>query len=145
MTPQGPRATVAQEVEMSVYRRSSIPPRGAPRLLRTEVSVSDLQHLDVLRRILGVLEEPAAGARALAQLIDEMPVLAARLSEHAMTTTEATTEAELAFVGNRRLEAVLFELLEDLTVLSAEQAGVSKGGSVFPPLAIATVRPPGAE
>jgi hypothetical protein len=125
---------VAHLYGMSVYRRSSIPP--PLRLLRTEVCASDLQYLDVVRRILSVLHEPAAGAGALAQLVDEMPVLAARLGERLVQHPEATTttEEELAFLGNRRLEAVLFELLEDLTVLSADQAGIPKTGSVFPPL-----------
>lgn len=121
---------------MSVYRSSSIP---APlRMLRTEVSVSDLRHLGVVRRILAVLDEPAASADALAALIDEMPVLAARLGErfidrHGVPTS--TTQTELVLLGNRHLEGVLFQLLEDLTELSAEQAGIPARGSVFPPLA----------
>lgn len=124
---------------MSVYRTSSLPP---PLTRRTEVEVDDLRHLDVVRRILSVLHEPAASASALAKLVDEMPVLAARLGDRFVRGLGGglTTEAELAFVGNRHLEAVLFELLEDLTMLSAEQAGVPASGSVFPPLA--TLRPP---
>lgn len=124
---------------MSVYRTSSLPP---PLLRRTEVTATDLQHLDVVRRILFVLDEPAASASALAKLIDEMPVLAARLGDRFLEGRgiQTTTEAELAFVGNRQLEAVLLELLEDLTTLSAEQAGVPASGSMFPPLA--TLRPP---
>lgn len=123
---------------MSVYRRSSIPPP-----LRTEVSPSDLQHLDVLRRILALLDQPAASAKALAQLVEEMPVLAARLGASFMATAgtrPTTTQAELAVLGNRHLEAVLLGLLEDLMTLAAEQAGVPAHGSMFPPLA--TVRPP---
>jgi hypothetical protein len=126
---------------MSVYRTSSLPP---PLLRRTEVSVVDLKHLDVVRRILFVLDEPAASASALATLVDEMPVLAARLGDRFLEGRgiQTTTEAELAFAGNRQLEAVLLELLEDLTMLSAEQAGIPPSGSVFPPLA--TLRPPGS-
>jgi hypothetical protein len=128
---------------MSVYRRSSIP---APlRMLRTEVSVSDLRHLDVLRRILAVLDEPAASADALAKLIDAMPLLAARLGErfidrHGVPTS--TTRAELVLLGNRHLEGVLLQLLEDLTDLAAEQAGIPARGSVFPPLTTLSMRPP---
>src|SRR6476661_5314049 len=102
---------------MSVYRRSSMPPP-----LRTDVSPSDLQHLDVLRRILGVLDQPAASAKALAQLVEEMPVLAARLGASFMATVgtrPSTTHGELAVLGNRHLERVLLELLEDLTMLAA--------------------------
>ncbi len=43
-------------------RRRSIPPP-----LRTEVSVADLKHLDVLQQILSLLNEPAASATALAR------------------------------------------------------------------------------
>ena len=125
---------------MSVYRCSSIP---APlRMLRTEVSPSDLRHLDVVRRILAVLDEPAASAIALSKLVDEMPVLAARLGERFMDrhgVPTSTSQAELVLLGNRHLEAVLLQLLEDLTDLSAEQAGIPARGSVFPPLA--TLRP----
>lgn len=93
-----------------MYRTSSLPP---PLLRRTEVTATDLQHLDVVRRILFVLDEPAASASALAKLIDEMPVLAARLGGRFLEGRgiQITTEAELAFVGNRQLEAVLLELL----------------------------------
>ena len=117
---------------MSIYRSSCIP---AP--LRTEVSVSDLQHLDVLRRILSLLNDPAADAGALAQLVDAMPVLAARLVARFPTASrgDPTTLSGIAFLGNRDLEAVLFELLCDLTDLRAEQAGIPAHGSVFPPLA----------
>jgi hypothetical protein len=122
---------------MSMYRRSTLP---AP--VRTEVCVSDLRHLDVVRRILSLLNEPAASAPALARLIDDMPVLAARLGERfaaKVGSRPATVAAELAFLGNRHLESVLFQLLEDLTDLSAEQAGVPAHGSMLPPLD--TLRP----
>lgn len=117
---------------MSVYRRSSIP---AP--LRTEVCADDLRHLDVVQRILALLNEPAASARQLAALIDEMPVLAARLGARFVTKVgdrSSTVASELAFLGNRELEAVIFELLEELTTLRADQEGVSAHGSIFPPL-----------
>jgi hypothetical protein len=123
---------------MSAYR-TSLPP---PLFRRTEVTTADLEHLDVVRRILFVLDEPAASASALATLVDEMPVLAARLGDRFLEglRVKTTTQAELAYAGNRRLEAVLLELLEDLTALRAEQAGIPPSGSVFPPLA--TLRPP---
>jgi hypothetical protein len=117
---------------MSVYRRSSIP---AP--LRTEVCVDDLRHLDVLRRILGLLNEPAASARQLAALIDEMPVLAARLGARFVARfgdRSSTVSSELTFLGNRELEAVLFDLIEELTTLRADQEGVPAHGSIFPKL-----------
>ena len=126
---------------MSTCRRLSIPPP-----LRTEVSVADLKHLDVLQQILSLLNEPAASATALARLIEAMPVLAARLAQRFASrvgTRPATVLAEIAFLGNRDLEALLFELLCDLTDLRAEQAGIPAHGSIFPPLG--TVRPPASD
>ena len=123
---------------MSVYRRSSIP---AP--LRTAVSTSDLRQLDVVRRMLTLLNEPAAGAAELARLVDEMPVLAARLAERCAVKAgnrAGSSFTGLSFLGNRDFEAVLFELLEDLTDLAAEQAGIPAHGAVFPK--VMTVRPP---
>ena len=120
-----------------MYRRSSIP---AP--LRTEVSVEDLRHLDVLQRILRLLNEPAASAVELARLVDVMPVLAARLGARFVAkvgSRPSTALSELTLLGNRVFEAVLFQLLEDLTDLQAEQAGIPAHGSVFP--ALASVHP----
>ena len=55
------------------------------------------------------------------------------MDRHGVSTS--TTRGELVLLGNRHLEAVLLQLLEDLTDLSAEQAGIPARGSVFPPLA----------
>jgi hypothetical protein len=121
-----------------MYRRSSIP---AP--MRTEVTVDDLRHLEVVQRILMLLNEPAASAAALARLVDEMPVLAARLGARfaaRVGSRPSTALSELTYLGNRDFEAVLFQLLEDLTDLRAEQAGVPAHGSMLPPLA--TLGPP---
>jgi hypothetical protein len=124
-----------------MYRRSSIP---AP--LRTQVSVEDLRHLDVVQRLLTLLNEPAASAREVARLVDEMPVLAARLGARFAARVgdrPATSMQELAFLGNRDFECVLFQLLEDLTDLRAEQAGIPAHGSAFPKLS--TVHPPSCD
>jgi len=130
---------------MSVYRTSSIP---AP--LRTEVSAEDLRHLDVLERILALLDEPAASATELARLVDQMPVLVARLrmrftarrTSNRPNPGPSTVASELAMLGNRDFEVVLFELLEDLTCLRAEQEGVPPHGSIYPRLM--SVHPPHA-
>jgi len=126
---------------MSIYRSSSVP---AP--LRTDVCPDDLRQLDVVRRVLALLNEPAASAGELGRLIDAMPVLAARLAERFSARTgnrACASSSELAFLGNRELEAVLFQLLEDLTDLSAEQAGIPAHGSMFPKLV--SVQPPPAD
>lgn len=122
---------------MSVYRCSSIP---AP--LRTEATVDDLRHLDVVTGILRLLNEPAASAVELARLVDRMPVLAARLGARfgaRVGDRPSTALLELTLLGNRDLEAVLFKLLEELTDLQAEQSGIPAHGSVFP--ALASVHP----
>jgi hypothetical protein len=124
-----------------MYRRTSIPPP-----MRTGVSVEDLRHLDVVRRLLVLLNEPAASASEVARLVDEMPVLAARLGAHFAARVggrPSTSTSELAYLGNRELEGVLFQLLEDLTDLRAEQEGIPAHGSIFPKLA--TVHPPSYE
>ena len=96
--------------------RSSRPPA------RTRVVEDDLRHLEVLHRILALLNDPAASATALAALVDSMPVLSARLSARfeSRLGRAATSAGGLAALGNRVLEAVLLELLEDLTVLRSE-------------------------
>lgn len=128
---------------MSAYRTSSFPAS-----VRTEVSIEDLRQLDVLRRILALLDEPTAGASELARLVDAMPVLVARLrgrftarTSSRPSTRPTTVLSELTMLGNRDFEAVLFELLEDLTCLRAEQEDVPEHGSIFPRLM--SVHPPG--
>jgi hypothetical protein len=126
---------------MSPYRSSSVP---AP--LRTDVCSDDLRHLDVVQRILALLNEPAASAAELSRLIEAMPVLAARLGARftaRMSGRTATSTSELAFLGNRELEAILLQLLEDLTDLRAQEAGVPAHGSIFPKLS--TLLPPPAD
>jgi hypothetical protein len=117
-----------------------------PAPLRTDVCTDDLRQLDVVQRILALLNEPAASASELARLIDAMPVLAARLGARftaRMGDRVATSTAELTFLGNRELEAVLFQLLEDLTDLRAQDAGIPANGSMFPKLT--TLQPPPAD
>lgn len=106
----------------------------------------DLRQLDVVQRILALLNEPAASASELARLINAMPVLAARLGARFTARAggrTATSTSELTFLGNRELEAVLFQLLEDLTELRAEVAGIAANGSIFPKLT--TMQPPPAD
>jgi hypothetical protein len=115
---------------MSVYRRSTIP---VP--LRTAANAGDLAQLHVVQRVLTLLNEPSASAAELSKLIDAMPVLAARLGERFTARfghRESTSLSELSFLGNRELEAILLQLLEDLTDFSAEQRGIPAHGSVFP-------------
>lgn len=110
---------------------------------RTDLSIDDLRHLDVVQRILGLLNEPTASARELAKLVEEMPVLAARLAARFTAKVgrrPSNAAAELAYLGNRDFEVVLFQLLEELTELRGDHEGVPAHGSVYPTLT--TLQPP---
>lgn len=89
---------------------------------RVHVVPADLEQLDIVRRILALLNEPAACATSLGELIDQMPVLAARLDAifRARWGRSSTSGNEIAMIGNRAFEQVLLDLLEDLTVLKSE-------------------------
>ena len=88
----------------------------------------DLQHLAFIHETLSVLNDECAGAPAIARCIEKLPPLRARLTRrfralHAHTFRRPPPIVEqLAHLGNRELEGVLLELLEDLTVLRADLA-----------------------
>ncbi len=98
---------------------------------RVDVQPEDLKHLDVLHKILRLLNEPKQSAGPLARLIVRMPILEARVrrayrapqwyTEDAYGEPDVTTV--LVMMGNRGFEAVLLELLEDLTILNGELQG----------------------
>lgn len=89
---------------------------------RIAVDKEDLGNLSALHRLLHRLNEPAASATALSGLVDGIPVLSNRL--HArfrrMRGRDERTSHILSLLGNRELEGMLMELLEDLTVLHAD-------------------------
>lgn len=95
----------------------------ATRGARTRVALEDLDHLGTIQSILGVLNEPAASAPALARFVEQVPVLRARLDAKysARFGTRSTVVHELVLLGNRTFEELLFQLLEDLTELHMEQ------------------------
>jgi predicted transcriptional regulator len=108
---------------------STKPPSGKQRTLRrTDVQPEDLRYLDVLHKILRLLNEPKQSAAPLARLVEKMPVLEARVrrayrppqwyTEDSYGEPDVTTV--LVMLGNRGFEAVLLELLEDLTVMNGE-------------------------
>ena len=85
----------------------------------------DLQRLDVLHDLLAVLNDSRQGAKRIAGLVAKLPVLEARVrrAHHGRTSPSASVSADiatiLAMIGNQAFEALLLELLEDLTILSA--------------------------
>jgi hypothetical protein len=90
----------------------------------TQVTVADLGRIDDLNALLRAFNDPRAGADVLARHIAAIPVLKARIERRFMTHYPNRTKHELpqqiALLGNRMLEAVLLELLEDLIVLHSE-------------------------
>ncbi len=118
------------------YRRPSIPVPSRTALVR-----DDLRHLATIQRILQLLNDPAASASALAPLVESVPVLGARLrARFGANAIDRSTATDLAFLGNREFETVLFSLLEELTELRADAEGIPAHGSMYPPLR--SVRPP---
>lgn len=96
--------------------------------MRTEVCIGDLTQLDVVHRILALLNDAAASSSALGALVDEMPVLRARLNARFRQRFDRSTTSahELATLGNRAFEEVLLALLEDLTELRASMLDLHK-------------------
>lgn len=92
------------------------------------VRAVDLAQLQFIHETLSLLNDACAGAGAIARCIEKLPPLRARLARrylklHAHTYRRPPPLVEqLAHLGNRELEGVLLELLEDLTVLRADLA-----------------------
>lgn len=87
-----------------------------------EVSVDDLQRLGALHNLLAALNDPLASRRKLQMLTAFSPVLTARVVRHAQARSAAidSLETALTLIGNRGLETVLLQFLEDLTVYKGE-------------------------
>lgn len=97
----------------------------------TVVSPADIDRLDVIHALLSELNDPRASAATIAPFVDRFPPLRARIARAFATrrpnSRAASTAAELVALGNREVEAVLLELLEDLTVLRADLLEVTAG------------------
>ncbi len=87
-----------------------------------EISEDDLQRLGALHNLLAALNDPLASRRKLQMLTAFSPVLTARVVRHAQARTASidSLEAALTLIGNRGLETVLLQFLEDLTVYKGE-------------------------
>ncbi|MEO8876698.1 MAG: hypothetical protein ABI461_13990 [Polyangiaceae bacterium] len=90
----------------------------------TRVVPADIERLDVIHALLGKLNDPRASAQILAPFIEAFPPLKARIVQTFATRRPnhraSTLAAMIVGLGNRQIEAVLLELLEDLTFLRAE-------------------------
>lgn len=98
-------------------------PKGAP-TDPTQVTVADLGRITVVQSILKTLNDPRAGADVLARQVAAIPVLKARVAQRFLLRHPNRVSPELsqqiALLGNRTLEGILFELLEDIVTLHSE-------------------------
>jgi HD-like signal output (HDOD) protein len=89
-----------------------------------QVSAGDLKRLEAIHSLLEALRDPLASSKLVEHRVKQIPVLTARMIRFAKRGAPArnitTLGGALAIVGNRGLETVLLELLEDLTVLRAD-------------------------
>jgi hypothetical protein len=92
--------------------------------LSCDVIESDLKKLDAIHHLLEALRDPLASSKLIEHRVSQVPVLSARMIRFARRGHPGRTISNLAnalaLVGNRGLETVLLELLEDLTVLRAD-------------------------
>jgi hypothetical protein len=102
--------------------------------MRIAVERADLEKLPVLHEILARLSDPAVSAAQLGRIVEQFPVLANRVRIRAreLNRMRPTAGESIAVLGNRGFEAVLLELLEDLTVYRAEHGE----GGVLPELVL---------
>ena len=88
------------------------------------VTVADLGRIGAIQTLLKTLNDPKAGADILARQIQAIPVLTARVERrfmrHHPNFTKHNLAQQVALLGNRMLEGILLELLEDIIVLHSE-------------------------
>jgi hypothetical protein len=85
---------------------------------------ADLSQLERVKQLLRLLNDPYVGPYRLKETVTQIPVFSARcLREAAQARPQAEIEDieyALSVIGNRGVEKVLLELLEDMTILKAE-------------------------
>lgn len=110
--PPGPESSRAPLLPVT-------PPAAARR-----VTEADIGRIPAIQDLLMVLNDSCAGAAALCRHVERIPVLAARLrfrfAERFARSSTATLAEQLSVLGNRELEAVLLELLEELVELHCD-------------------------
>jgi hypothetical protein len=82
------------------------------------VTDDDLKYIGEISALLATLNDPRASAAALALHVDKIRVLKLRIERRYQRVFVRgicpDTTAQIALLGNRELEAVLLELLEDI-------------------------------
>ena len=100
--------------------RSGPPPADDP----SRVASSDMDRLGALSALLATLNDPRAGADALSRHVGQIPVLKARVTQRFLRDhpnwTKHSLPQQIALLGNRVLEGILLELLEDIVVMHSE-------------------------
>jgi hypothetical protein len=88
------------------------------------VTLADLARIDTISSLLGTLNDPRAGADALARHACDIPALRARISQRFLRANPGLTRhglaQQIAMLGNRVVEGILLELLEDVVALHTE-------------------------
>jgi hypothetical protein len=89
-----------------------------------KIRPTDLGRLDLVKDLLSLLNDPYVGPYKLAETITNFPVFAARCRREAALSRPRSEvediERALNVIGNRGIEKVLLELLEDMTILKAD-------------------------
>ena len=129
------RGANSQSSPGSASTRSSVAPatraRGAaanpsPSPDDLRVTEADVKNIDILQSILAVLNDPRASAERLATHIRKSRVFTARIGDHFRRRNVRHPPQQLtqqiAIMGNRELEALLLQLLEDVITLHSEMA-----------------------
>lgn len=97
-----------------------------------KVSKEDLKRLGQVSELLTLLNDPYIGPFKLTDCIEGLPVLAARCKReaalHRPKSEVEQIERALNVLGNRGVEKVLLELLEDMTILKSELDDAAAGG-----------------
>jgi hypothetical protein len=110
------------------------------------ISRQDLKRLTQVSEVLTLLNDPYIGPYKLADCIQGLPVLAARCRReaalHRPRNEVEAIERALNVLGNRGIEKVLLELLEDMTILKSEVEDASgndaTSNAIEAPASIAT-------
>jgi hypothetical protein len=99
--------------------------------LGCEVTESDLEHIERFLVLLRTLDDPLASRDILARSVNDIPVLAARCLARASNPTRTVKRLPdaLSILGNFGLERILFELLEDLTILKSDVSARNEGAA----------------
>jgi HD-like signal output (HDOD) protein len=89
-----------------------------------KITLKHLSELPKIMELLSALNDPFAGGKNVGKLVTNIPVLAARVVERALSQARKkeiySVDQALNMVGNRGLESELLQLLEDLTIKKSE-------------------------